>query len=260
MKIRLAVTLALGVLLAACASGPPVLPFPAFVQTDELPDMYMASMPGARAKSLATDMGTRRTSNRIDLPPEWQGTSGGVPGRSMEIFVLEGVLRIADIDLPPGGYAFLPAGSLGFNITTRTGARVLYFVNDVDTESVIRSPIIIDSTLLDWEPTGTPGISTRELREDPGSGAKTWLMRIAAGTSPPWMASTAIREGYLVYGNYQHSECAMGEVHTGQYTTGGYFYRPPDVVNGGPLSGGPTDAIWFLREIQRGEHTIESGC
>ena len=33
----------------------------------------------------------------------------------MEIFVLEGDLSLADIKLGPGGYAFLPAGSLGFD-------------------------------------------------------------------------------------------------------------------------------------------------
>ena len=45
----------------------------------------------------------------------------------MEIFVLQGVLTLADIELGPGGYAFLPAGSLGFNLRTYDGARILYF-------------------------------------------------------------------------------------------------------------------------------------
>jgi hypothetical protein len=123
---RIAVITTLVALLAACASGPPAVPYPAFVQVDDLEDIFMASLPGIRAKQLAGDSQTRRTSNRIDLPADWQGTSGGVPGRSMEIFVLEGLLSIADITLPPGGYAFLPAGSLGFNMTTEQGARILY--------------------------------------------------------------------------------------------------------------------------------------
>jgi hypothetical protein len=133
--IRTLFTMALCVLLAACASGPPKVPYPAFVQVDDLDDVFMASLPGIRAKQLAGDPQTRRTSNRIDLPPDWEGTSGGVPGRSMEIFVLDGLLSIADIELPPGGYAFLPAGSLGFNMTTEEGARILYFVNDSDPEA-----------------------------------------------------------------------------------------------------------------------------
>ena len=247
-------------LLAACASKPPEAPYPVFMQVDELGDVFLASLPGVRAKQLAGDSQTRRTSNRIDLPQDWKGTSGGAPGRSMEIFVLAGKLMLADIELEPGGYAFLPAGSLGFNMKTEDGARILYFVNDVDPESVIRAPIIINTGLIDWQPTVTPGIASKELRKDPGNGSMTWLLYIEAGAAPPWELSTATREGYLVSGNYQHSECIDGEVLTGQYSAGGYFQRPPGVINGGPLSGGPTGAIWFLREPQGGVHEIQGGC
>jgi hypothetical protein len=258
--MRRVVLLVAMMLLAACASGPPQLPYPAFIQVDDLADMFMATLPGVRGKQLAGDPQTRRTSNRIDLPPAWQGTSGGMPGRSTEIFVVEGLLTIADIELPPGGYAFLPSGSLGFNMESKEGARILYFVNDVDPEAIIRSPIIIDAGLLDWAPTATPGIATKELRSDPGNGAKTWLLRIEAGSSVPWQSSSALREGYLLRGTYQHSECVLGEIHTSQYMQGGYFYRPADAVNGGPLSGGETDAVWFLRETEPGHETIVSGC
>ena len=246
--------------LAGCAGGSSKLPYPAFVQVDELEDMFMASLPGVRGKQLAGDPQTRRTSNRIDLPPAWKGTSGGVPGRAMEIFVVQGKLRIADIDLPPGGYAFLPAGSLGFNMATDAGARILYFVNDTDTESMIRSPIIIDTSLLDWQADVTPGTYTKELLSDPGSGARTWLLRIDAGTAVPWQSSTALREGYLLRGNFRHSECVLGKVYTSQYLQGGYFYRPAETINGGPLSGSDTDVIWFLRETAKGTDTIVPGC
>ena len=247
-------------LLAACVGGPPKVPFPAFVQVDDLEDMFMASLPGIRGKQLAGDPQTRRTSNRIDLPRDWSGTSGGAPGRSTEIFVLEGSLTIADIELPPGGYVFLPAGSLGFNMKSDEGARILYFVNNTDPESIIRSPIIIDTNLLDWEPDVTPGVTTKELRKDPGNGAATWLVRIEAGASVPWQSSSTLREGYLATGNYQHSECVNGEVLTWVYTQGGYFYRPPDVVNGGPLSRAETDSIWFMRETDGGTHDLQPGC
>jgi len=247
-------------LLAACASGPPKVPYPAFVQVDELQDMFMASLPGIRAKQLAGDPQTRRTSNRIDLPPDWKGTSGGAPGRSTEMFVLEGSVTIADIELPPGGYIFLPAGSLGFNIESKEGARILYFVNDTDPESIIRSPIIIDANLLAWEPTSSPGVAIKELRRDPGNGAATWLERIEGGASIPWQSSTSLREGYLVSGQFSDSECVLGEVLTWSYEKGGYFYRPAGAVHGGPESGGNTNATWFLRETEEGTNDIESGC
>lgn len=247
-------------LLSACAAGPPDVPFPAFIDTNELDDVFLASLPGVRAKQLSGDPMTRRTSNRIDLPADWRGTSGGTPGRSMELFVLAGALRLADIELAPGGYAFLPAGSLGFNMRTDDGAQILYFVNDANPEAVIRSPIILDSALLEWQPTSWPGISTKELLADPGTGATTWLMRIGVGAAIPWESSTTLREGFLVSGQYRHTECVDGEPVTATYLAGGYFYRPADAVNGGPMAGAETDAVWLLRETAQAIHPIADGC
>ncbi len=220
----------------------------------------MASLPGVRAKQLSGDPQTRRTSNRIDLPRDWKGTSGGVPGRSMEIFVVEGELMVADISLQSGGYAFLPAGSLGFNLVADNGARILYFVHDTDPSSLIRSPIIIDSGLLDWVPGAKAGVSSKELRNDPGNGAKTWLLRVSTGASLPWQSSGALREGYLINGNQQYSECRNGRAETWQYAPGGYFYRPADVISGGPESHALTESTWLLRETSRGDERAWSEC
>ena len=250
----------LSLLLVACESGPPEIPYPAFVQVDELEDVFMASLPGVRAKQLAGDPQTRRTSNRIDLPADWSGTSGGVPGRSMEIFVISGELMVADIKLGAGGYAFLPAGSLGFNLSAYDGAQILYFVNDTDPDSVIRSPIIIDSNLLEWEETGKVGVTAKELRFDPGNGARTWMMKIATGAAQPWESSTANREGYLLTGNQQFAECINGESEVWQYMPGGYFYRPAHTVSGGPESVALSESIWVLRETNDSNSEIWPSC
>ena len=248
------------ILLGGCASGPPKLPYPAFIQVDELEDIFMASLPGVRAKQLSGDPQTRRTSNRVDLPKDWKGTSGGVPGRSMEIFVIDGELTVADIVLESGGYAFLPAGSLGFNLAAKEGARILYFVNDTDPESVIRSPIIINSNLLPWEGTAKLGVGSKELRSDPGNGAKTWLLRVSTGAAQAWESSSAVREGYLVTGNQQYAECVNGEVELWQYAPGGYFFRPADTISGGPDSLALTDSIWVMRETSKGDATVWPSC
>jgi glyoxylate utilization-related uncharacterized protein len=259
-RARYALTVLATILLAACAGGPPKIPYPAFIQVDELEDIFMASLPGVRAKQLSGDPQTRRTSNRIDLPRDFKGTSGGVPGRSMEIYVISGELKIADISLESGGYAFLPAGSLGFNLSASEGARILYFVNDTDPDSVIRSPIIINSKLLDWQDTAKVGVSSKELRNDPGNGAKTWLVRVATGASQPWESSSAIREGYLVTGNQQYAECIDGKTELWQYMPGGYFYRPANTISGGPESLALTDAIWVMRETRKGDVTTWPSC
>ena len=260
MKTSIWPCLISGFLLAACASGPPNVPYPAFVQVDELQDVFMASLPGIRAKQLAGDPKTRRSSKRIDLPAEWSGTSGGMPGRSLEIFVLQGSLKLADIELGQGGYAFLPAGSLGFNMKTDDGARILYFLNDVDPDSIIRSPIIIEASLLRWEPTAINGVWTKELRMDPGNGATTWLLRIEPGAVLPWETSSTLREGYLLKGEYQHSECVLGETLTWQYQPGGYFYRPANKINGGPEAMAISESTWLLRETSSGEHQVVPEC
>jgi hypothetical protein len=247
-------------LFAACASGPPKLPYPAFIQVDELDDIFMASLPGVRAKQLSGDSQTRRTSNRVDIPANWQGTSGGVPGRSMELFVLSGKVTIADIELESGGYAFLPAGSLGFNLSAPEGARILYFVNDTDPKSVIRSPIIINSDLLPWESTNKVGVATKELRSDPGNGARTWLLRVATGASLPWESSSINREGYLITGNQQYAECVDGKSELWQYAPGGYYYRPANTISGGPESLALMESIWLLRETDHGDATAWPSC
>ncbi len=112
-------------LVAGCASGPPKVPYPAFVVSDELPDIFMASLPGVRAKQFSGDPQTRRTSNRIDLPQAWKGTTGAAPGKSLEIFLLAGDLQVGDVKLGTGGYAHVPPGSFGFNLQTSDGARIL---------------------------------------------------------------------------------------------------------------------------------------
>ncbi len=246
--------------LAACTSAPPKLPYPAFIQSDELPDIFMASLPGVRAKQFAGDMQTGRTSNRIDLPAGWEGTTGAAPGKSLEIIVLAGELRIGDVSLGPAGYAHVPPGTFGFNMKTIDGARVLYFLDDVDPLAMIRTPIILNATLIEWQPSEIEGVTIKELRSDPGNGARTWLMRVSPGAEIPWQSSSVVREGYLARGQYQDSECVGGEAHTWTYLPGGYFYRPADAFHGGPEAMAITETVWVLRERSAGSERTKDTC
>ena len=249
------------VFAAGCASENrrPQLPYPAFVVTDEMPDIFLAALPGVRAKEFTSDMRTRASSNRVLLPPDWSGTTGGSPGKSLEIFVLDGKLSFSDFELGAGGYAYVPPGSLGFRLKTESGALILYALDDVEAAAVIRSPIIIESDKVPWRET-QPGVYEKELRADPGTGARTWLERLDPGASLPFTSSSASREGYLVEGELRHTECFEGEASTAGYLPGGYFRRPPDTVNGGPESTVIVPAVWFLRERQAGEVTQHAGC
>lgn len=252
--------IATALIVTGCASRPPEVPYPAFIQADELPDIFMASLPGIRAKQFASNPQTRSSSNRIDLPIGWQGTSGASPGKSLEIFVLEGNLQLGDIVLGRGGYAYLPSGTLGFNLVAPDSARILYFLDDVDALAVIKTPLILDSGLVDWQRAASDGLGIKELRADPGSGARTWLLRIEPGAVIPWESSSVGREGYLISGQYRHSECVAGEPQTAEYSSGGYFLRSADAVNGGPDAAALTESVWLLREMQASTTTIAAGC
>lgn len=239
--------------VAGCATNrsPPELPYPVFVQTDELPTIFMAALPGVRAKQYVSDMRTRTTSNRVDIPADWKGSTGGAPAKSLEVYVLSGEIRFSEFPLRAGGYAYVPPGSIGFRLESDTGAQILYFLDDVPDASVIRAPLILQSDLLPWTEV-SPGHYVKELRKDPGSGATTWLQRLEPGAQIPWQSSSSPREGYLVQGDYQHSECFEGTAHTWQYSDGGYFLRPADVIHGGANSRAISDSIWFLREPRNG--------
>ena len=249
------------VLIAAgCASGPPELPYPAFVQTQELDTIYLATMPGVYAKQLAGNPKTRRTSNQIDLPPGWQGTTGGAPGKALEIYVLAGDLDVIDMRLGAGGYVHVPPGTLGFNLKTAEGARILYFLDDVDPMAMIETPTILDTGLVGWQPTSIDGVSTKVLRDDPGNGARTWLKKIEPGAVIPWQSSSAIREGYLASGQFQNSECVDGEIHTWIYSRGGYYYRPGSTFSGGPEAKAISESIWVLRETMASSEKTTDVC
>ena len=145
-------------------------------------------------------------------------------------------------------------------MTTDDGAQILYFLDDVDPLAMIRSPVILDSRLVNWQATDIDGMSIKELRSDPGNGGRTWMLRIVPGATIPWQSTSVIREGYLMSGQYQHSECVVGEVRTWTYTPGGYFYRPGDAWNGGPEAMAITESVWVLRERTAGSEKTTDRC
>jgi hypothetical protein len=245
---------------AGCATAPPDVPYPVFIQVDEINEMFMAGLPGIRARQFAGDSLQRDISARIDLPIDWSGSSGGSPGKVLEIYVLDGELQLADILLGSGSYAYLPPGTLGFNMSTSIGASILYFLEPVDQAAVIKTPLILDSSLLAWQPTGVDGVSTKELRADPGSETRVWLQRVEPSAKLPWEMSSAVRQGYLVTGHYRQSECVTGVPVTGEYFTDGYFQRPSGAINGGPEAVALADSIWLFREQRAGSVTIVDAC
>ena len=243
----------------ACSSGPPKVPYPAFVAVDELPDAFIANLPGVRAKRLAGDPETRQFSSRIIIPADWQFTTGASPGQSVEIFVLAGRLTVGEFELTSGGYAWLPPGSSGSQLKTDDGAVILYFVANASDTAAIQTPLITNAELLGWSPL-SPGFWSRTLRSDPGNGSSTWLLRVDSGARTRWHRSATSLEGYLVSGDMTVSECVAGKVITANYSSGGYFMRPPGAVHGGPAEETRNGAVWFLRAPGETAMEMLEGC
>ncbi|HZW59331.1 MAG TPA: DUF4437 domain-containing protein [Woeseiaceae bacterium] len=247
-------------LLGACAAAPRV-PYPAFVQADELQDVFLASLPGTRAKQFAGDSRTRQTSNRLALPAQWRGTTGATPTLNLELYVLAGAVRLDDLDLDAGGYAFFPAGWRSVDLRTQSGALLLYFLSDAAPDNVIQTPLVTSTRFESWVPHAQiPGVFTLELRHDPGSGARTWLERVTPEARLPWRAAARVVEGYLVAGHYRESECVAGQPVTGEYTPGGYFIRPGGALHGGPASRAVQPSVWLLRTTGHGETDTVGRC
>lgn len=248
----------------ACASKKPDVPYPAFMQSVEIPDSFLAELPGTRAKILATNISSRSYSMLLQIPPDYQFGTGGAPDKTLEIYVLEGRVSIGEFDLDPGGYAYLPSGTTGTSMQSVSGALLLYFIDDAHGDAVIQTPIIGDSDLVSWRPwsesVGDFGLSIKELRSDPGSGATTWLQKIDPGAVQSWQSGTARQEGYLIGGQYRHSECVDGISVPGDYGPGGYFRRPADMVNGGPEAAALSSSVWLMRVPEHASFSRNLDC
>jgi quercetin dioxygenase-like cupin family protein len=255
---------AIVLLASGCLSGPPTVPYPAFIVVDELPDAFVAGLPGVRAKQLTGDEHTRRSGARIEIPPDWAFSSGASPGLSVEIFVLRGAIDVGEYPLTVGGYAYIPPGSTGLPLRSDNGATILYFLDNANEKSVIRTPLITNSSLVDWESpvfnlTGE-GLSIKELRADPGSGARTWLLQLEPGSVQHWQYSSQAVEGYLLSGAVVGSECVAGKAATSEYLPGGYFHRPPGAIHGGPAATTLVGATWLMRVTASEQIEVVAGC
>jgi quercetin dioxygenase-like cupin family protein len=182
----------------------------------------------------------------------------------VEIFVLMGEIVLGDLTLRPGNYAYLPPGSTGLSMSTSHGAQVLYFLNDADPRAVIQTPLFMSRDVVPWRPLSDDaldsGLQVKELRDDPGSGARTYLLKVEPGATLPWQKSSVVTEGFLLSGEHRHSECIDGKAITGDYRSGGYFQRPAGVVNGGPLAGSSEGAVWFMRTLSRATVSAVDEC
>lgn len=254
--------LAAAAFLAACAASPASrVPYPEFVQAEELEAAFTAALPGTRAKPLYVDGRHGVSSLLLTLPADWSWNAGGAPGKSVEIYVLEGELLLGDLTLQPGNYAYLPPGSTALPMNTESGAQLLYFLDDADRQAVIRTPLFMSREVVPWQPLADgDGMQRKVLRSDPGSGATTALLKLEPGARGRLHASSVTTEGFLLSGDHRVSVCVEGSTVTGEYAPGGYFRRPAGAVTGGAETVSESGAVWLVRQPARGARTYYEAC
>lgn len=249
--MRISVLLGLLTFMTACTGTRPEVFYPVYLQTDDLLDTFLAGFPSTRAKIYSEDNRSRRVSMRLQIPADWSFATGAAPGKTIELYVLEGNITLGEFDLGPGGYAYLPSGSMGVSISSLGGAMLLYFIDDVQPNAIIETAIISNSNLLEWRAASDAieefGITSKELRMDPGSGAHTWLVKVEPGAVQDWQKASTVQEGFMLSGEYHHLECSPHGPVWGDYTAGGYFLRPANAVNGGPESVAAQTTVWLMR-------------
>jgi glyoxylate utilization-related uncharacterized protein len=215
--------------------------------------MTIAGMEGGLdARILSTDMSgpaTRVVTFQI-------GWGSGIPGAftaTVEIFVLDGEISIGEHVLTANDYAFISGGGVVPGVRARTTGRAPFMTAApvrYDTASGGRSAQleIAHAADIEWSPLPPhDGRFVKVLRSDGDgeawlSGALEWSH--GEGT---WHRHSSGEECYVIDGEVSFSERTESGPMSHTYGPGGYVWRPPGTLHGGPGSGAADTALTFHR-------------
>ncbi len=227
-------------------------PHTEFIQSTELelqPWQVSGITANAYARTLSRDPGTGAATELVNFPAGWSAPIGSF-STNIEIFVLDGHLKIGSYRLKQHSYAYIPAGicSGPWEAQKETNALWMsastqYFIANAEHVTGTHRNYIpsLDTSALPWSgaitPGFPPGAMRKSLRTDPHTGASTWLL----GVLPQWSDNRieihpVVEEAYVV----------MGEMNTplGKMTPGCYFWRPAHIPHG-PFSTAIGTLIFF---------------
>jgi quercetin dioxygenase-like cupin family protein len=205
---------------------------------------------GAFVQTLSEDPDTGALTAVIHLPAGWTSLGDRAAASAMQLFVLEGALRMGSNLLESGAYCYHPADSRQGAWHSLTPTRMLAIFEGKaafgvgNYEPNPQSIPALDTWTMQWvdplaasEPSVDyrTGVMVKVLRVDPDTGASTHL----AGLLPGWFMP-----GLEVHPVYEENYCLSGDVHIGlvgdkpgyTMTEGVYLCRPPGIAHGPVLS------------------------
>ena len=240
--------------MAGWSSASAAESFVGFINANDVAPAEIGHLGGVRGRVLSADPQSGRMALIAELPAGWSWDGASATGQSLEIFVLAGKLEAEGTQLEPKGYLYVAPTASTPALAARAGARLLVFAGPTGEPSGFTDWFMVEFDESRWRP-GLVGPSAGvdlpveifDLRRDPVTGARTWLAAIQPGFEFPWERHSMVEEGFLVEGVYDLNECLPDGVKSGRYTADGYFYRPANILHGGPDSTARSPSIWLFR-------------
>lgn len=199
---------------------------------------------GVQMRLLSEDDETGACTLVLDFPAGWQREQSGYNTAAEELFVLRGDFTIGDTPYSTSCYTYIPAGMLSANAAAGPdGCTLLAMYDarprfiaateslpDAKTEQYVR---LLDTKEMSWrgphgdgEQPSEAGIMVKILRQDPASGATSWVL----GILPGWRENRTERHPVVEESYKLTGDMLLGP--RGLMTPGCYFWRPPGVQHG----------------------------
>lgn len=195
---------------------------------------------GVDRKLLSEDPDSGATSNIFRYPTGWETSGQHTLACDEELYVLDGVLTINDIDYGAGDYAYLPSGFLRQSMTSVNGAAVVTFLEASLMLAASDEPLgdgliqCVRGNELPWGSAVGSRLDTAEvgfkvLRLDPTNGDRTWLLNIEVADGKAFEINgiethPCVEETFLLSGDMAMPMGCMRD--------GAYFWRPPQIPHG----------------------------
>lgn len=191
----------------------------------------------------------------------------GVATSDTEFYLVSGSARIGGQMLGPGDYLRIGQGGVLGTLEAQANTKLLMFRNPPGEVGKEPLQIYVHGDDVPWavgtvakEAGAKAPLMIRRLYTDPVTGARTHLVRLAAGVSVPWEIHSTAEEGYLLEGDYHLAECLPDGRRDYDYDEGGYFYRPASLIHSGPQSTSKTGATWLIRTPRTLDAVFYAAC
>lgn len=207
--------------------------------------------------------------------PGWSATDVTISDDTLEVYLLDGDLQVGNVVIAKGDYLRFDVGTAIPALRSDAGARFLLFSDtkrprvSVNADSAAQSawthvradetPWMAGTAMLEAGRDDVP-LRIKHFRNDPRTGARTYLVSVRPGLSIPWEVHDVAEEAYILEGDFTLPECLADGIEVGRYDEGGYFYRPPEIAHNGPQSGTEGGVTMLIRTS--GALTVElvEGC